>query len=256
LSEAKFADARTVGELEQMLREPPARRSAQIFPQWPQRWPITWIRLAVYYALTWPFTMVMARPQIRGKENLRGVSGPVLVVANHVTYVDIGCVLAALPGKFRHRLATAMVGERLALMRRPPAEMNLFLRMLNRMNYFLVTALFHVFPLPKQSGFRESFAFAGELADQGWNILVFPEGDLTPDGKLGRFRSGIGLLATRLHLPVVPVRIDGLFEMKQAGRRFARRGDVRVIIGAPVRFAEDAAAEEIARELERRVAAL
>jgi long-chain acyl-CoA synthetase len=256
LSETKFAEAKTVGELEGLLREPPARVRGLVFPRWPQRRPITWIRLAVYYALTWPFTMMMARPQIRGRENLRGVRGPVLVVSNHVTYVDIGCVLAALPAKFRHRLATAMVGERLSLMRRPPAEMNFFARMLNRVNYFLVTALFNVFPLPKESGFRESFAFAGDLADRGWNILVFPEGELTPDGKVGRFRSGIGLLATRLRVPVVPVRIDGLFEMKQAGRRFARRGDVRVGIGPLVSFGPEADVEGIARELERRVAEL
>jgi long-chain acyl-CoA synthetase len=253
LSETKFAEAKTVGELETLLREPSARPRAIVFPRWPQRWPVTWIRLAVYYALTWPFTMVMARPQIRGRENLRGVRGPVLVVSNHITYVDIGCVLAALPAKFRHRLATAMVGERLSLMRRPPKEMNFFARMLNRVNYFLVTALFNVFPLPKESGFRESFAFAGDLADRGWNILVFPEGELTPDGKVGRFRSGIGLLATRLGVSVVPVRIDGLFEMKQAGRRFARRGDVRVGIGPPVLYELGTIPDEIPRDLERRV---
>jgi long-chain acyl-CoA synthetase len=253
LSETKFAEAKTVGELEGLLREPAARVRELIFPRWPQRWPITWIRLVVYYALTWPFTMMMAKPQVRGRENLRGVRGPVLVVSNHVTYVDIGCVLAALPMKFRHRLATAMVGERLALMRRPPAKMDIFTRMLNRVNYFLVTALFNVFPLPKESGFRESFAFAGELADRGWNILVFPEGELTPDGKVGKFRSGIGLLATRLRVPVVPVRIDGLFEMKQEGRRFARKGDVRVGIGASVSFRPDADVQGIARELEQRV---
>ncbi|MFZ0857430.1 MAG: AMP-binding protein [Candidatus Acidiferrales bacterium] len=259
LSETKFAGAKTVGELEKLLREPRARPQTHEFSRWAQRWPVTWIRLAVYYALTWPATMLLARPEIRGRENLRGVRGPVLVVANHVTYVDIGCVLAALPGKFRHRLATAMEAERLWGMRHP-SGMGWFMRMVNRVDYFLVIALFNVFPLPKQTGFRESFAFAGELADKGWNVLVFPEGERTKDGKVGRFRGGVGLLATKLDLPVVPVRIDGLWELAQArlAGKASRlkpvpRGAVKVTIGEPVRFAADANAEEIARELERRV---
>src|SRR6185437_2078326 len=167
LGETRFAEAKTVGELERLLREPPARPRTYNFPRWAQRWPVTWIRLAIYYLLVWPATWLLAKPTLRGRENLRGVTEPVLVVANHVTYVDIGCVLAALPRKFRNRLATAMEAERLWGMRHPSHDMNFFMRMVNRMDYFLVIALFNVFPLPKQSGFRESFAFAGDLADRG-----------------------------------------------------------------------------------------
>ncbi|MGH9731291.1 MAG: AMP-binding protein [Candidatus Acidiferrales bacterium] len=260
LGETRFAEAKTVGELERLLREPAARSKTYHFPRWAQRRPVTWIRLGVYYALTWPATWLLAKPTIRGRENLRGIRGPILVVVNHVTYVDIGCVLAALPARFRHRLATAMEAERLWGMRHPSKEMNFFLRMVNRMDYFLVIALFNVFPLPKQSGFRESFAFAGELTDKGWNVLVFPEGERTKDGKAGKFRGGIGLLATKLDLPVVPMRIDGLWELAQArlAGKASRlkpvpRGAVKVTIGAPVRFAADADAGEIAKELERRI---
>lgn len=260
LGETRFAEAKTVGELERLLREPAARPKTYHFPRWAQRWLVTWIRLGIYYLLVWPATWLLAKPTIRGRENLGGIRGPILVVANHVTYVDIGCVLAALPAGFRHRLATAMEAERLYGMRHPSREMNFFMRMVNRMDYFLVIALFNVFPLPKQSGFRESFAFAGELADRGWNLLVFPEGARTKDGKLAAFRGGIGLLATRLHLPVVPVRIDGLWELAQArlaGKssrlKPAPRGAVKVTIGEAVTFAAETDAEEIARELERRV---
>lgn len=259
LSETKFTEVKTLGELEKLVREPRADRQTHTFSRWAQRWPVTWIRLGVYYALVWPATMLLARPDVRGRENLRGVRGPVLVVANHVTYVDIGCVLAALPAKIRHRLATAMEGERLWGMRHP-AGTGWLMRMVNRMDYFLVIALFNVFPLPKQTGFRESFSFAGELADKGWSVLVFPEGERTKDGRVGRFRGGIGLLATRLDLPVVTLRIDGLWELAQA--RLAGeasrlkpvpKGAVKVTIGKPVKFAADADSEGTARELEKRV---
>lgn len=262
LSETRFAEAKTVGELETLLREPKVRPQTHKFSRWAQRWPVTGMRLAVYYALTWPATMLLARPEIRGRENLRGVRGPVLVVANHVTYVDIGCVLAALPGRFRHRLATAMEGERLWGMRHPSGA-GWFMRMVNRMDYFLVIALFNVFPLPKQTGFRESFAFAGELADKGWSVLVFPEGERTKDGNVGRFRGGIGLLAAKLDLPAVPVRIDGLWELAEARLenpwlrlKPVPHGSVKVTIGEAVRFGAEMNAEEIAKELERRVGEL
>lgn len=256
VNETRFASARTVGELERLLRISSATRSEFVFPRWAQRWPVTWIRSFVYYLLTWPATHLLAYPRVLGHENLRGVKGPVLVVSNHVIYLDVGFVLAALPLRLRHRLAVAMGGERLAEMRRPPGDWPLLKRWLNRMNYFLVVSLFNVFPLPKKSGFRESFRFAGDLADRRWSILVFPEGELTPDGKLQPFRAGIGLLAANLKLPVVPLRVDGAYEVREAGRVFNSPGRIRVYIGKPVAFAAGTDPQEITNILEERVAEL
>src|SRR4029077_11013850 len=108
------------------------------------------------------------------------------------------------------------------------ASAGYFARLKNRANYFLIVALFNVFPLPLLAGFRKSFEFAGDLADRGWSILIFPEGALTPDSRIAPFRAGIGLLATRLRLPVVPIRLDGLFELKQAGKKWARPDEIKI----------------------------
>jgi long-chain acyl-CoA synthetase len=256
LNETRFASAQTVGELERLVRGSSPVLSEFVFPRWAQRWPVTWIRAFFYYLLTWPATHLMAHPRVFGRENLRGVKGPVLLISNHVIYLDVGFVLAALPGRLRHRLAVAMGGERLAEMRRPPREWFFPRRWLQRLNYFLVVSLFNVFPLPKKSGFRESFRFAGDLADRGWNILVFPEGDLTPDGKLQPFRAGIGLLTSNLKLPVVPVRVDGAYEIREAHSKFNRPGRIRVYIGKPVEFPTGTDPQEIARILEQCVAEL
>jgi long-chain acyl-CoA synthetase len=256
LNETRFASARTVGELETLVRESSPVRSEFVFPRWAQRWPVTWIRTFFYYLLTWPATHLMAHPHVFGRENLRGVKGPVLVISNHVIYLDVGFVLASLPPRLRHRLAVVMGGERLAEMRRPPQEMFFLRRWLQRMNYFLVVSLFNVFPLPKKFGFRESFRFAGDLADRGWSILVFPEGELTPDGKLQPFRAGIGLLAGNLKLPVVPMRIDGAYEIREARSKFNRPGRIRVHIGKPVQFPAGSDPQEIARVLQQCVAEL
>jgi long-chain acyl-CoA synthetase len=256
LNESRFAEATTVGDLEQMLRRPPAARSDYFYPRWAQRWPVTWIRFLTYYLLSWPATLLLGYPRVRGRENLQGVSGPVLVVSNHITSLDIGFILAAMPARFRHRLAVAMIGERLQGMRHPRGELGFFKRLIDRASYGLAVALFNVFPLPQHTGFRESFAYAGQSVDRGYSVVVFPEGYRTEDGKLSPFRSGVGVLAGGLDLPVVPVRIDGLFELKKAGRKMARPGTVRVTIGAPVRFESGAKPEVIAAELEKRVVSL
>jgi long-chain acyl-CoA synthetase len=256
LNETRFTGVRTVGELETMVRASSTVRSEFTFPRWAQRWPVTWIRAFFYYMLTWPATHLLAHPRVFGRENLRDLRGPVLVVSNHVIYLDVGFVLAALPPRPRHRLAVAMGGEHLAEMRRPPKEWFFLKRWMHRLNYFLVVSLFNVFPMPKRSGFRESFRFAGDLADRGWSILVFPEGDLTPDGKVQPFRGGVGLLASNLKIPVVPMRIDGAYEIRKAGSVFNRPGRIRVHIGKPVEFPAGSDPQEITRILEQRVAEL
>src|SRR5262249_46030674 len=78
--------------------------------------------------------------------------------------------------------------------------------------------------------------FAGRLVDEGASVLIFPEGERTPDGKIHAFRSGAGLLAARLNVPVIPMRIDGLWDLKRAGKRFAAPGRIKVTIGAPLKF--------------------
>jgi long-chain acyl-CoA synthetase len=253
LNEAQFQDVTTVAQLEKLLSQGSSAPIQHVFPTWPQHWLVKLLRLTIYYLLAWPATYLLAAPRIRGRENLRGLQGPVLVISNHVTYLDIAWILPALPARFRNRLATAMGGERLARMRRPSNSLSLFERFMERLRYFLAVSLFNVFPLPQQSGFLRSFAFAGNLADRGWNVLVFPEGKTAEDGNMMPFRSGIGLLAKQLNIPVVPVYLDGLFDLKQRETIFARPGHVRATIGAPVRFAADQDANEIARELERRV---
>jgi long-chain acyl-CoA synthetase len=256
LNEARFADAATVGQLQKLIADGAVPTTEHVFPTWPQNWLTATVRLTVYYLLAWPATYLLAAPRIRGSENLRELHGPVLVISNHVTYLDIAWILPALPARLRNRLATAMGGERLARMRRPSQSLNFFQRFLERLRYFLASSLFNVFPLPQESGFLKSFAFAGDLADRGWNILVFPEGRTTEDGRMASFRSGIGLLAKQLNIPVVPMRLGGLFDLRQKNRILTRPGHVQVNIGQPIRFSPDQDPNEIARELERRVTEL
>jgi long-chain acyl-CoA synthetase len=259
LNETQFADAKSTADLERLIAQPSARRTDFVYTSWQQSEPVRLIRIAVYYALTWPATLLLAHARIVGREHLADLKGPFIFVANHVTRrADIGLVLVALPPRFRHRLAAAMGGEELQSFRHPPNRWSFAKRFLWRFKYFSVVSLFNVFPLPRFSGFRESFRFAGESVDRGYNILVFPEGDInmrdTPE--MTPFQHGIGLLAQNLNIPVVPMRVDGLWLMQKEHRRLAHSGEVTVYIGAPVTFLPNTPPAEIAARLQDLVRSL
>ena len=259
LNETQFADAKSTADLERLIAQPSARRTDFVYTSWQQSELVRLIRIAVYYALTWPATLLLAHARIVGREHLANLKGPFIFAANHVTRrADIGLVLVALPPRFRHRLATAMGGEELQSFRHPPDKWSFAKRFLWRFKYFSVVSLFNVFPLPRFSGFRESFRFAGESVDRGYSILVFPEGDInmreTPE--MAPFQHGIGLLAQNLNIPVVPMRVDGLWLMQKEHRRLAHPREVTVYIGAPVTFAPNTPPAEISSRLQDLVRSL
>ena len=256
LSETNFGAARTVGDLQQILNGKGAERLDYHYPHWTLSWPVRWVRALVYYTLMRPAIVLLGWPRIVGRENLQDVSGPVLVVCNHIDDADVGFVQMALPARLRHWLATATGGEALEALRTPKPDRVFFARSYDRLKWASGVALLNLFPLPRATAFLKSFAYAGECVDRGYSILVFPEGHHTTDGQMRPFRAGIGLLATRLGVPVVPMRIDGLFEVKRAGRRIAVPGEICVRIAQPVRYSATEDPQHIAADLERRVKAL
>lgn len=257
IDEAAFTSATTLGDIEKMIHEGVSLTPPQYpYPEWAQHFPVTWIRRLFYYLVTAPLTSLMCWMWVNGREHLDGVDGPVLFVSNHITMLDHALIMRALPRHFRRRLAIAMEGERLRAWRHPPDGTNLIMRLFWLVPYALVVSFFNVFPLPKKSGFRRSFAFAGELMDGGHSVLVFPEGERTEDGQMHPFMAGVGLLAKNLNAPVVPVGIDGLFELKRRRKHFAPFSKVSVTFGRPVRFTGQEEPTQITRELERYVATL
>ena len=203
-----------------------------------------------------PAIVLLGWPRVEGRENLTGCREPVLIVCNHIDDVDPGFVLTALPARYRHRLAVATGGETLQSYRTPPAGTPFLKRHYMQFKWLLAATLLNLFPLPRAAGLQKSFAYAGRCIDKGYSVLVFPEGHHTKDGRPLPFRAGVGLLATQLGVPVLPMRIDGLFEVKQSGRKFAAPWSICVRIGMPMRFDSTKDPREIAKELEQAVSAL
>ena len=256
IDEAAFSEATTLADVEKLVRSGGTEPSQRSYPRWPQRWPVTWFRAIVFYALLLPLTRLTTRVQVAGRERLLDERGPLLFVSNHVAMVDQSVILSALPQRFQSKLAIAMEGEKLWGWRHPRKGAGFFTQLVGLINYALVVALFNVFPLPQKSGFRKSFAFAAESMDRGYSVLVFPEGRRTPDGNMHSFMEGIGLLAMQLGVKVVPLRIDGLYLLKQRRRYFARAGEVRVTIGEPISFKGEDDPATITRRLEASVSSL
>lgn len=261
IDEAAFTAATTLGDIERMIGEGATSGAAVAaaqypYPGWAERFPAMWIRVICFYLVVLPITRLMCWARAEGKHRLKDLRGPVLFISNHVSMIDHALILSALPGRYRRALAIAMEGERLRGYRSPPKDAGWFTRLRLRAQYLLIVTLFNVFPLPQKSGFRRSFAYAGESVDRGYSLLVFPEGRTTDDGRMRPFMGGIGLLASDLGLPIVPIKIEGLFELKQKRKYFARPGSVRVTFGEPVKIASGTDPSHITKDLEARVVAL
>ena len=254
IDESTFTAATSVAEVEQVVRGGVGKQVAPYpYPTWSHHFPVTWIRVLLFYTIILPITHMMSRMRAEGLDSLESLNEPVLFISNHVTLGDHALILAALPFRLRHRLAIAMEGERLREWLHPRGATGWFMTLRSIAEYILVTTFFHVFPLPKKSGFRRSFAYAGESVERGFSLLVFPEGRRAPRGQMqmSRFKGGIGLLAAELGIPVVPVKLNGLYELKRRRQYFAPKGMVSVRFGPAVRFDRSWESGAIAEELER-----
>jgi long-chain acyl-CoA synthetase len=205
-------------------------REVYHYPRWPWLAPIRLARMAFIELLMRPLIWLLAAPRVtRPAQPLP--DAPLLLISNHVTAYDGALILYALPPNLRRRVAVAMSGEMLLDLRHGRNQGNTILSLLAPIGYWLITALFNVFPLPRTHGFRASFDHAGDAMDHGYSVLIFPEGTRSRDGQLHPFRSGIGLLAQESDVPVLPTALVGLHEMRSTG---LRRNRIEVRVGDPI----------------------
>jgi long-chain acyl-CoA synthetase len=212
---------------------------------------VRWVRIGFLELVARPLIWLVLGPRTEPPVKL---AQPSLLIANHLTAFDVPVILYALRTADRDHVAVAMSGELLTGWRRGRAQRHRIVAALTPVAYWLITALFNVFPLPRGAGLRQSFAHAGEALDHGYHVLVFPEGGRSADGRLKPFEPGIGLLAQESGVPVQPILIEGLKRLK--GERWPKRGQVVVRLGTPLTMEPGEEPQAFARRLQVSVAAL
>ncbi|MBC7928417.1 MAG: AMP-binding protein [Bryobacteraceae bacterium] len=259
IDEDQFASAETVADLERIINTrsgtPQSPASAQVetaaepvlFPRWNRSAWAQAVRRVNLPLWLLPLANVFAWVRASGLENLNGLEPPVIFAPSHQSHLDVPALMLALPAKWRYRLAPAMSKEFF----RPHFFPQQFTRaewFTNSLNYYLSSLAFNAFPFPqREAGAKQTMRYAGELVSGGWCIVIFPEGKLTDTGEIGPFQPGVGLLASRLGVPVVPVKLIGLDQVLHRSWRMAKPGKVEVRFGKPLYLTGDNYTELAAR---------
>jgi long-chain acyl-CoA synthetase len=242
IDEAAFSNATTVADLERLAAAPATAEPPHEpvdFPSWNRKLPFRVLRAVSQPAVLLPLTRMFAWVRVRGLENLSNIDGPVIFASNHQSHMDTPVILAALPARWRRRVATAMAKEFFKA-HFFPAQHPRRQRLVKSLEYYLSAAFFNAFPLPqREAGARQTLRYAGELLSDGYSVLIFPEGKRTEHGEIAPFRPGVGMMAARLDVPVVPVRLQGLEHVLPLGATMAKPGRVAVAFGAPLRLTGD-----------------
>jgi long-chain acyl-CoA synthetase len=257
IDESAFSAARDLGALRALVEGPSASEGPVVtepvnFPTWNRTWIARVVRRVSLPSLLLPLTRVFAWIRVEGRDRLRTVHHPVIFAANHQTHLDVPVILSALPARLRYGVAPAMAKEffKAHFFR---SEYGWRPWLTNSLNYYLAALFFNAFPLPqREAGARQTLRYIGDVVEDRFSVLIFPEGEMTDAGEIDPFRPGIGMIASRLRIPVVPVRIEGLENVLHKTWKMARPGRVRVAFGEPLSLTGDDY-EALARQVEEAV---
>ena len=241
IDESRFAAAATVADLEALSRPIDAGGAAAVvrtepidFPSWNRSLPVRAVRRASLPTWILPLARVFMTLEVRGLEHLNSIPGPVIFAANHQSHFDTPAILQALPAPWRYRVAPAMAKEFFKA-HFYPDQFSATERLTNSINYYLSSTFFNAFPLPqRETGTRQTLRYVGDLIGDGFSLLIYPEGRRTEHGEINRFLPGVGMIASRLDVPVVPVRLEGLDRILHHTWKWPARGRARVSFGAPM----------------------
>jgi long-chain acyl-CoA synthetase len=241
IDESKFAAAATVADLESLARPIETAGAAAIvrteaidFPAWNRSLPVRALRRASLPTWILPLAKVFVTLDVHGLEHLEGIQGPVIFAANHQSHLDTPAILQALPPRWRYRVAPAMAKEFFKA-HFYPDQFSGKERLTNSINYYLASTFFNAFPLPqRETGTRQTLRYIGDLIGDGFSLLIYPEGRRTEKGEINRFLPGVSMIASKLNVPVVPVRLEGLDRILHHTWKWPARGVASVAFGEPM----------------------
>ncbi|MGP0070548.1 MAG: AMP-binding protein [Bryobacteraceae bacterium] len=225
------------------------REEVTDFPAW-NRGPLARAARRIFLpGFLLPLNRIFAHVHPNGLENLKNLEPPVIFASNHQSYMDVPTLMSALPARWRYRVAPAM--------RKEFFEEHFHGRSFsNSLNYYLSTLFFNAFPIPqREPGALATLRYIGELSHDNWCPLIFPEGIMTDAGEIKAFQPGVGMIASKLGIPVVPIRIRGMDHVLHKSWKMARPDRVDITIGPALRLTGDDYLA-LARQVEEAVRAL
>jgi 1-acyl-sn-glycerol-3-phosphate acyltransferase len=208
---------------------------------WARSFPARWARTVLLESVVRPAVAAVARPERRGLDRLESLDAPVVFAANHHSHVDAGLLLSSLPEPFRYKVFTG-------------AAADYFFR--TRASSALAALTLNAIPIERSKVTRRSADQAARLIDDGWSMVIFPEGGRSPDGWGQPFRGGAAYLAIRCGVPVVPVHLQGTGRILARGSKTLRPGRTVVTFGRPVWSAGGESSQKFAARLQHEVASL
>ena len=242
IEDGDLAGVEKVSQLAALIDRGGSTAPGEEIPVWPLKAGPGFVRRVLQQVLVFPVHRLVARPfHVEGLERIRGLELPALFIANHSSHVDTVSIIRALPAAIRRRLAVAAAAD--YFFRIPVVGPT-------------TSLLLNTFPFSREGAVRTSLEHCGFLADQGWSVLIYPEGMRSASGKLLPFKLGIGLLATQLRVPVVPIAVFGGRDVLPKGRALPKPAPLSVRFGAALRFNEHDDPSMTAAELQRRVSEL
>ncbi len=183
----------------------------------------------------------LAAPDRRGSDRLLALDGPAIFAANHHSHLDTPLMLTSIPEPWRHKIVVGAA-----------ADYFFGTRVTSAVSALTIGAI----PIERTKVGRRSADIAAELIEDGWSLILFPEGGRSPDGWGQPFRGGAAYLAQRCGVPVVPVHIEGTGRILGKGRSKPRPSTTSVTIGAPLTARDDENAVRFAGRIEAEIAAL
>lgn len=208
---------------------------------WARAWPARMTRALLVEALVRPTMGALASPTIVGLDRLAGRSGPMVFAANHHSHLDTALLVSAIPEPWRHHLVVGAAADYFFA---------------NRLTSPLSALVVGAIPIERQKVARRSADLAADLIEDGWSVLIFPEGGRSPDGWGQPFRGGAAYLALRCGVPVVPVHVEGTGRLLPKGAKFPRRASTTVTFGSPLVAPDGEDARRFVKRIEAAVAAL
>jgi len=222
----------------------PQRLGVSYDTAWARRPGVRVARTALFDCLTRPLTHLLLDPELIGAEHLDPVPAPAIFAANHASHLDTGLLVSVLPERFRHKMVVAAAAD------------YFFDR---RWKAVLSAGVLGSIPMERVKVSRSSADLAAELLQEGWSLVIFPEGGRTPDGWGQEFKGGAAYLASRCRVPVVPVHLQGTRAILGKGSTTFRPGPTAIRFGQPVDPGEGDRREDarrIAARIEQAIATL